>query len=87
MKGVAHEIDYPVEYDAKKCNITLQFKSLSNGEWKVELDGAQFVGFIDRRQWNNDSASLQLCPLGGLQWSGKVSDGRTYTWKWTISRL
>ena len=81
-----HEIDYPEAFDAKKCRIALPFKSLSNSEWKIELDGAQLVNFIDRRQWNNDSASLQLCPQGGLQWAGKVSDGRTYTWKWTISR-
>ena len=85
-KGVEHEIDYPEAFDAKKCRIALPFKSLSNSEWKIELDGAQLVNFIDRRQWNNDSASLQLCPQGGLQWAGKVSDGRTYTWKWTISR-
>lgn len=87
VKGEVKEMDYPAEYDAKACRFASQFfKSVSNGEWKITLDDASFVGFMDRRQWNNNSASLQLCPKDGLQWGGKVSDGKTYSWKWTISR-
>ena len=88
LKGEVVHQDYPAEYDAKTCRLaSVFFKSVSNGEWKITLDDAAFVGFMDRRQWNNNSASLQLCPKDGLQWGGKVSDGKTYTWKWTISKV
>ncbi|MGN0854284.1 MAG: hypothetical protein ACI4R9_02045 [Kiritimatiellia bacterium] len=87
-KGVSHEIDYPVEFDAKTCRLMPSFVAFDNGEWKIELgEGTQQMGFVDRRQWNNDSACLQLCPRGGLQWAGKVSDGTTFVWSWTISRV
>ncbi len=85
-KGSVRSIDYPAEFDAKTCRIQAPFRSLSNGEWKITLDGAQLAVFMDRRQWNNASANLQLCPKDGLQWAGKVSDGKTYAWKWRITR-
>ena len=85
-KGSVRSIDYPAEFDAKTCRIQTPFRSLSNGEWKITLDGAQLAVFMDRRQWNNASANLQLCPKDGLQWAGKVSDGKTYAWKWRIAR-
>lgn len=74
------------EFNKQTCYIGVPFTSLSNGEWKIELVDAQAGNFTDRRQWNSYSASLQLCPKGGLQWNGKVSDGTTYVWKWRIKR-
>ena len=59
---------------------------MSNGEWKISLDDAQLMGFMDRRQWNNNSAGLQFCPKGGLQWGGKVSDGKTMRCSWSATR-
>lgn len=85
-KDEVQEIDYPAEFDAKTCRIATPFKSLSNGEWTIVVDDAQVGNFIDRRQWNSDSVSIQLCPKGGLQWNGKVSDGATHAWKWRIER-
>ena len=80
------EIDYPAEFDAKSCRLPGSFKILSNGEWKISLDDAQLIGFMDRRQWNNNSAGLQFCPKGGLQWGGKVSDGKTMRCSWSATR-
>ena len=85
-KGEMRSMDYPAEFNKETCYIGFPFTSLSNGEWKIELVEAQAGNFVDRRQWNSDSVSLQLCPKGGLQWSGKVSDGTTYAWKWRIAR-
>jgi hypothetical protein len=85
-KGEMRSIDYPAEFNKETCYIGFPFTSLSNGEWKIELVDAQTGNFVDRRQWNSDSVSLQLCPKGGLQWNGKVSDGTTYAWKWRIAR-
>ena len=85
-KGEVRTVDYPAEFNKETCYIGFPFTSLSNGEWKIELVDAQAGNFVDRRQWNSDSVSLQLCPKGGLQWNGKVSDGTTYAWKWRIAR-
>jgi len=85
-KGEMRSMDYPAEFNKETCYIGFPFTSLSNGEWKIELVEAQAGNFVDRRQWNSDSVSLQLCPKGGLQWNGKVSDGTTYAWKWRIAR-
>ena len=71
---------------AETCRIGIPFTSLSNGEWKIELVDAQTGSFTDLREWKNDYANFQLCPKGGLQWNGKVSDGTTYVWKWRIKR-
>ena len=85
-KGEMRSMEYPAEFNKETCYIGFPFTSLSNGEWKIELVDAQAGNFVDRRQWNSDSVSLQLCPKGGLQWNGKVSDGTTYAWKWRIAR-
>ena len=82
-KGAEKTIDYPKEFDAKTCKLPA-FKTLSNGEWTIEFDGAQLMNFTDRRQWNNPMSAMQICPDGCCQWGGKVSDGTAYTWKWTI---
>ena len=84
--GSARDFKYPSEFAADACRLPASFRTLSNGEWRLALDAAQVVSFMDRRQWNNDSASLQLCPQGGLEWGGKVSDGKKFVWKWTLSR-
>lgn len=87
--GATRTMDYPVEFEAKTCRLGVPpFVVLDNGEWKIELgEGTQLMGFTDRRQWNGNSASLQLCPRGGLQWAGKVSDGQTFVWRWKISKI
>lgn len=85
-KGEMRSMEYPAEFNKETCYIGFPFTSLSNGEWKIELVDAQAGNFVDRRQWNSDSVSLQLCPKGGLQWNGKISDGTTYAWKWRIAR-
>lgn len=84
-KGAVKTLDYPKEFDPKTCKMPA-FKTLDNGEWTLAFDGAQLMNFTDRRQWNNPSSSLQVCPDGGCQWGGKVSDGTAYTWKWTLKR-
>ena len=83
-KGEVRTVDYPAEYNKETCRIGIPFTSLSNGEWKIELVDAQTGSFTDLREWKNDYANFQLCPKGGLQWGGKVSDGTTYVWKWRI---
>ena len=85
-KDEVKDLPYPAEFNADTCRITVPFKTLSNGEWRIDLDGAQMMSFMDRRQWNNATASLQLCPKDGLQWGGKVSDGQTFNWRWTLRR-
>ena len=85
-KGEMRSMEYPAEFNKETCYIGFPFTSLSNGEWKIELVDAQAGNFVDRRQWNSDSVSLQLCPKGGLQWNGRISDGTTYAWKWRIAR-
>ena len=85
-KGEVRSVDYPATFDKKTCRIGIPFTSLSNGEWKIELVDAQTGNFTDLREWKNDYANFQLCPKGGLQWGGKVSDGTTYVWKWRIGR-
>ena len=85
-KGEVRTVDYPAEYNKETCRIGIPFTSLSNGEWKIELVDAQTGSFTDLREWKNDYANFQLCPKGGLQWGGKVSDGTTYVWKWRIGR-
>ncbi len=84
-KGEKKIIDYPKEFDPDTCKLG-NFKTLDNGEWTLELDGAQVASFYDRRQWNNPSSSLQICPVGGLQWNGKISDGTACVWKWTLKK-
>ena len=85
-KGETHYVDYPAEFNKETCRLGIPFTSLSNGEWTIDLVDAQTGNFTDLRAWNNDHANLQLCPKGGLQWNGKVSDGTTYSWKWRIAR-
>ena len=84
--GEVRSVDYPATFDKKTCRIGIPFTSLSNGEWKIELVDAQTGNFTDLREWKNDYANFQLCPKGGLKWTGQVSDGRTYVWKWRITR-
>ncbi len=86
-KGGVHRIDYPIEFNKSSCVIGIPFVALSNGEWKIELEDAQVGNFSDLRAWNSDYANLRLCPKDGLKWTGKVSDGGTYKWKWRITRL
>ena len=77
--------DYPKKFDPKTCRLP-KFKSLSNGDWTQDLDAAETVAFFDHRKRDDPSTSLQLCPAGGWQRNGKVSDGTAFTWGWTLRR-
>ena len=56
------------------------------GDWTLELDAAETAAFLDHRKRDDPSTSLQLCPAGGWQRNGKVSDGTAFTWGWTLRR-
>ena len=84
-KGEVSTFDYPKKFDPKTCRLP-KFKSLSNGDWTLELDAAETAAFLDHRKRDDPSTSLQLCPAGGWQRNGKVSDGTAFTWGWTLRR-
>ena len=78
---------FPATFDASFQPINLEYIQYgANPKMKLGFVNATNVGFLDRRQWKQNSISLRVIPNNTCIWSGEgsLTAGQSVEWGITL---